>query len=66
MAGQQVKTTGERVDQERRLNGQKIALAWLVYALALALLLLVSFCGLSPNAEAPQSGTESALHRAAG
>lgn len=66
MTGQQVKTTGERVDQERRLNGQKIALAWLVYALALGLLLLVSFCGLSPNADALRSDYESALYETEG
>lgn len=37
--------TGEQVDFEKRLDAQKVAVAWLVYAATLAILLLVSFLG---------------------
>lgn len=35
----------EHVEYDRRLDGQKIAVAWIVYAFTLGLLFLVSVCG---------------------
>ena len=35
----------EHVDMDRRLDGQKIAVAWIVYGCILAVLFLVSVCG---------------------
>jgi hypothetical protein len=37
--------TGEHVEFEKRLDTQKVAVAWLVYAATLGILLLVSFFG---------------------
>jgi len=35
----------EHVEYDRRLDGQKIAVAWIVYAAILGMLFLVSVCG---------------------
>jgi hypothetical protein len=61
MTGEQVELARERVEQEKRLDSQKVAVAWCVYALALGLLLLVSLCGLPPDSATPRSNAATTI-----
>ena len=47
----------EHVEADRRLDGQKIAVAWIVYGFTLAVLFLVSVCGF-PNSGDRSVGSE--------
>lgn len=50
----------EHVDTDRRLDGQKIAVAWIVYGVTLAILFLVSVCGFPGGETTADAGAFSA------